>query len=288
VVPVPAGGLSDTQARIIARKLADSTGQVVLVENKPGGSTLIASREVAAAAPDGHTLLCTFQILVMLPHLFRDAPYDYARSFTPVTRVSSSGLVLATHSSVPVENLRELIAYAKARPGQLSFGSSGAGTISHVDGELLMRLAGVRMVHVPYKGSGDLIRDLLAGRVQLSFEVTPTVLPGVKGGRLRMLGAATTRRLPALPDLPTLREQGIDIAFDSWLGFFGPGGMPPAVVDALYGHFAHAVQDPEVREAFALGGAEAGTLPTAEFARLAQRQYERWGELLRELDIRLD
>jgi len=288
VVPLPPGGPADVQARVIAKKLGESTGHPVVIENRPGGSTLIATREVLAAAPDGHTLLATFGIVVMLPHLYRAAPYDFLRDFTPVTQASLGGLVLTAHESVPARDVAGLIAYAKANPGTLSYGSTGAGTSSHLNGELLARLAGIRMVHVPYKGSPDAARDLLAGRVQVFFDPTMSAMANAKTGRVRMLAAATEKRIPALPELPTLRESGIDIASDSWLGIFAPGGMPQETVEELYAHLSRAILDPETRALFVAGGSEATALPPAEFSRLVRREHAQWGKVIRELGVTLD
>lgn len=288
LVPVPAGSSADVQARLVAAKIAALSGIPALVENRSGGSTLVALRELIAAEPDGHTLLYTFSAIVVLPHLYRQAPFDYARDVTPVMQAARYGLALTVHESIPARNVAELIAHAKAHPGAISFASSGAGTGSHINGELLMRLAGIRMVHVPYRGSADAVRDLLEGRVQLIFDPVATVLPHARAGKLRMLAIATEKRLGLLPALPTLREEGVDIAFDSWYGIYGPGGLPRAAVQALQPVLSRALLDPETRQTFAHSGAEATALSAEEFAAYARREHVRYGEVVRALGVQLD
>lgn len=288
IVPLPAGGHADLQMRAVARKLGEFTGHAVVVENRPGGSTLIGTREMMGAAPDGHTLLATFGIVVMLPHLYREAPYDFFRDIAPVTQVSLGGLVLTAHADVPAGNIRELVRYAKENPDRLSYASSGAGTSSHLNGELLSRLTGVKLVHVPYKGGNDATRDLLAGRVQLFFDATSTALANTRTGKVKMIAAATEKRIPALPDLPTLRESGVDIASDSWLGVFAPGALSRDTAAEIHALLARAIRDPDTRALFAAGGSEPTALPPAEFGRVLRREHERWGPLIRELGITLD
>ena len=288
LVPYPPGGHSDSQARIIASKLGESLGNLVIVENRPGASTLIATQETIRAAPDGHTLICTNQVVVMLPHLYRVPPYDLFRDLTPVIQASVSGMVLIAHKSLPARDVRQLVAYAKANPRRLSYGSAGAGSLPHLSGVLLARLTGIEMEHVPYRGSTDLMRDLLSGRVQLSFDMAMTAISGAATDKVQLIAAATERRLAALPELPTLRESGIDIAADTWLGFFGPGGMSPAVVESLHAHLLRALKDPATTRLLAAGGSEVTGLPPAEFARVARDGHSRWGPEIRALGVSLD
>jgi len=288
LVPYPAGGHSDSQARIIASKLAETLAVPVVVENRPGASTLIATQETIRAAPDGHTLICTNQVVVMLPHLYRTPPYDLFRDLTPVIQASVSGMVLIAHESLQVRDVRQLIAYAKANPRRLSYGSAGAGSLPHLSGILLARLAGIDMEHIPYKGSADLMRDLVSGRVQLSFDMAITAIGGAGTGKVRLLAAATERRLSALPELPTLRESGVDIAADTWFGFFGPGGMPAAVVESLHTHLLRALRDPATIKLLAAGGSDVTGLPPAEFAQLVRNGHRRWGPEIRALGVSID
>ena len=288
VVPFAPGGATDIQARLIGQKLAESIGVPVVVDNRPCASTVIGSREVAKAAPDGHTLLYTIAIITQLQHLYRTPPFDLFKDFTPLTAGALGGTVLTAHVSVPAGNLKELIAYAKANPGKLNYASFGTGTTAHLNGEMLRRLAGIDIVHVPYKGSGDAMKDLLGGQVQLFFDGVTTAMTNAKTGKVKMLAAATAQRIPALPDLTTMREQGIDISIDGFLGFFGPAGMPPALVLGVTRELIKAISTPDVKRALVEGGYEPGGMPQAEYAKFVRAIYDRWGEVIRDIGVKLD
>lgn len=288
IVPFGPGGATDLQARAIAQKMGASLGTPVIVENKPGGSTVIGAREVQKAAPDGHTLLYTITTHVQIPLTFRTPPFDPFKDFTPITAGALGGTVLTVHASLPVNSVAELIAYAKANPGKVNYASFGTGSTAHLNGEMLNRVAGLSIVHVPYKGAGDAMKDVLSGEVQVFFDGVNTAISNAKSGKVRMLAAATDRRIPLLPNLPTLREQGIAIGIDGFLAFFGPAGMPPAVVDAVYRELAKAIATQEIRDLFFNIGYETGGMPPADFARLVRSLQERWGEVIRELGIKID
>jgi len=288
VVPFPPGGQTDIQARAIAHKLALSLNVPVIVENKPGGSSIIGAREVQKARPDGHTLLYTFGIHVQLPHLYKTPPWDVFKDFTPVTTGARSATVLTAHISAPFNTVRELVAYAKANPGKLNYASFGAGTTAHLNGELFKKLAGIDIVHVPYKGSGDAMKDHLAGTVQLFFDGPTTAIANAKSGRVKLIATAAETREAALPDLPTMREAGYDVGMWGYLWFWGPARMPATTLDAVYRHLAKAIEHPEVKELFTKGGSEAVAMPPAEMARVARELYTRWGAVIRELGVQLD
>jgi tripartite-type tricarboxylate transporter receptor subunit TctC len=288
VVPFPPGGQTDIQARAIAQKMAELLASAVIVENKPGGSTLIGARDVQKSAPDGHTLLYTIAIHVQLPHLYKNPPWDAFRDFTPLTAGARSATVLAAHAAVPFNTVGELVAYAKANPGKLNYASFGAGTTSHLNGELLKRLAGIDIVHVPYKGAADAMKDLLAGTVQLYFDGPTTAMANAKTGKVKLIATAAETRKSALPELPTMREAGYDVGMWGYLWFWGPPGMSAATVEALYRPLSRAIQHPEIKELFAKGGAEAAGMPPAEFARVARELSERWGAVIRDLGVKLD
>jgi tripartite-type tricarboxylate transporter receptor subunit TctC len=285
IVPFPPGGATDLQARAIAQKMNASMGIPVTVENKPGGSTVIGAREVQRAAPDGHTLLYTITTHVQIPMIFKPAPFDTFKDFTPITAGGLGGTVLTVHSSIPANNVRELIAHIKANPGKLSYASFGTGSTAHLNGEMLRRAGGLDIVHVPYKGAADATRDMLGGQVHLFFDGVNTAIANSKTGKVKMLAAATDRRIPLLPDLPTMREQGLDIGIDGFLAFFGPAGMPPAVVEAVYRELAKAIATQEVKDLFFNIGYETGGMPPADFERLVKSLQERWGAVIRELGI---
>ncbi|MEK6244834.1 MAG: tripartite tricarboxylate transporter substrate binding protein [Pseudomonadota bacterium] len=288
VVPFPPGGQTDIQARAIAQKMNETPGMSVFVDNRPGASTMIGSREVQKAAPDGHTLLYTIATHVQMPHLYRTPPWDAFKDFTPITAGAKSATVLTAHVSVPFNDVKGLVDYAKANPGRLNFASFSAGSTSHLNGERFKRQAGIDIVHVPYKGSGDAMKDHLSGIVQLFFDGPTTALQNAKTGRVKMLAAAAETRYAAMPDLPTMREQGYDVGYWGYLWFWGPGAMAPATVDALYQHLARAIKHPEVVKLFADGGSEASGMPPAEMARTAKELSERWGEVIREVGVKLD
>jgi tripartite-type tricarboxylate transporter receptor subunit TctC len=288
VVPFPPGGQTDIQARAIAQKMGEASGLSVIVENKPGGSTVIGAREVQKAPPDGHTLLYTIAIHLQLPHLHRTPPWDAFRDFTPVTTGARSATVLTAHVSTPFNTVQELVAYAKANPGKLNYASFGTGTTSHLNGELFKRLAGIEIVHVPYKGSGDAMKDHLTGTVQLFFDGPTTAIANAKTGRVKLLATAAETRKAALPDVPTMREAGYDVGMWGYLWFWGPSGMTRATLDALYPHLARAIEHPDVKDLFAKGGSEASALPPAEMMRVAKDLHERWGSVIRTLGVTLD
>jgi tripartite-type tricarboxylate transporter receptor subunit TctC len=288
VVPFPPGGQTDIQARAIAQKMAESLGVAVIVENKPGGSTLIGARDVQKAPPDGHTLLYTIAIHVQLPHLYKNPPWDAFKDFTPITAGAKSATVLAAHAALPFNTVGELIAYAKANPGKLNYASFGTGTTAHLNGKHLRRLAGIDIVHVPYKGAADAMKDLLAGTVQLYFDGPTTAMANAKTGKVKLIATAAETRKSALPDLPTLREQGYDVGMWGYLWFWGPPGMHATTVEAVYRPLSKAIQHPEIKDLFAKGGAEAAGMPPAEFARVARELSERWGAVIRELGVKLD
>ena len=288
VVPFPAGGQTDIQARLIAQKMGEASGMSVVVENKPGATTVIGARDVQKSAPDGHTLLYTIATHVQVPHLFKTAPWDPFKDFTPITAGAKSATVLTAHVSMPFNNVAELIAYAKANPGKLNFASFSPGSSSHLNGERFKRLAGIDIVHVPYKGSGDAMKDHLSGVIQIFFDGPTTALSNSRTGRVKMLAAAAETRYAAMPDLPTMREQGYDVGYWGYLWFWGPPAMTSATVDAVYGHLVKAIRHPDVVKVFADGGSEASGMPPAEMARTARDLYDRWGAVIREVGVKLD
>lgn len=288
VVPFPPGGQTDIQARAIAQKVGATLGVAVIVENKPGGSTVIGAREVQRASPDGHTLLYTIATHVQIPHLYKVPPWDVFRDFTPITPGAKSNTILTAHASMPFNNVAELVAYAKANPGKLNYASFGAGSTSHLNGERFARLAGIQIVHVPYKGSGDAMKDHLSGVTQIFFDGPTTAISNAKTGRVKLLAAASETRAAALANLPTMREQGYDVGMWGYLWFWGPAGMPAPVVETLYKHLAFAIKHPDTVKLFAEGGSEASGMSPAEMAREVKRLDEGWGAVIREVGVKLD
>ena len=287
VVPFPPGGQTDIQARAIAQRMGEA-GLSVIVENKPGGNTVIGARDVQKAAPDGHTLLYTIATHVQIPHLYREPPWDPFRDFTPLTAGARAATVLTAHVSTPFGSVKELVAYARSNPGKLNYASFGSGSTSHLNGELLKKLAGIDIVHVPYKGSADAMKDHISGTVQLFFDGPTTAIANAKSGKVKLIATAAETRKAALPDLPTLREEGYDVGMWGYLWFWGPAGMSSATVDEVYRPLARAIQHPEVRELFAAGGSEASGMSPEEMARAARDLHERWGAVIRSIGVRLD
>ncbi|MET3515888.1 tripartite-type tricarboxylate transporter receptor subunit TctC [Pseudacidovorax sp. 1753] len=287
VVGFTAGGGTDAQARIVAKHLGEVLGTAVLVDNRPGASTMLAASEVARALPDGHTLLyAPSSTMAQNPHTFAKVPYDPFKDFTPISLGGRGPLVLSISSGVPAANVAELVAYVKARPGQTSYASFGAGTSSHIYGEAFVRKAGIDSVHVPYKGGSDAAKDLMAGRVPFMFDSASSAVIAASSGKVRILAVAAEQRIPALPDVPTLSEQGFTgLDLPSWLGFYGPAGMAAPTVQRLNAALAQVLALPEVRKFYRDGGYEAGANSPDAFAQLTRRTYEQWGAMVRQVGL---
>jgi tripartite-type tricarboxylate transporter receptor subunit TctC len=290
VVPFPPGGQTDIHARLVAPKLGEAFGVPVAVDNKPGASSVIAAQDVARATADGHTLFYTSLLThTQNPHLLAKLPYDPFRDFTPITLFVHSGTVLVAHPSLPADNVRELVAYAKANPGKLNYASVSPGSTSHLNAEWLKMLTGIELVHVPYKGSADAIRDLLGGQVQLMFDGATTAVQNFRAGKVKLLGAATEARIAALPELATVAEQGIDgVNISGWIGFFAPGGLPDEALGKLNRELVRIVLSPEVSDAIRKGGNEPVGNSPQEFARIVRDHHERWGRVIRHIGLKLD
>jgi len=287
VVPFPPGGQADFQARLIAPKLSAALGVPVVVDNRPGASSIIGVQEVARAAPDGHTLLYTIASpIVVNPHLFAKLPYDPLRDLTPITLTAVTAQLLVAHVSVPADDIKELIAYAKAHPGKLSFGSYGLGTSSHLYGEMLKASAGIDVVHVPYKGAADATKDLVAGRIDFMFMALTAPLPYVRQGKLKVLGVVGNKRIASLPGVPAIPEQGLQgFELTGWLGMFAPAGTPAATVDRLNSELVKILREPQIVERFRQGGSDAASTTPKGFATLVHNDHEKWGEVVRRLGI---
>jgi tripartite-type tricarboxylate transporter receptor subunit TctC len=287
VVGVPAGGGTDATARMVAEKLQKLIGVPVLVENRPGASMTIAAGEVARAVPDGHTLLYTPDaVLTQVPHVQNHLTYDPLKSFTPISLGALGSVVLVANESTKATTVKELAAYAKAHPGKVSFASSGVGTSFHIYGEMLNQQLGLDMVHVPYKGAGDVGKDIVSGRVQTMFAAGSGALLFAQTGKVRMLGLAASRRSALLPNVPTLGEQGLNgFDIDSWLGWFGPRNMPPEVVEKINGLLREVLADRTIQEQFHASAYEARSSSPADLANRLHNDYDRWGVLVRKVAL---
>ena len=283
VVGFTAGGISDVLARALGARLSSQLGQQVIVDNRAGAGTTIASEIVAKAPPDGYTLfLQDMTTHAINASLYKKLPYDTVKDFTPVTLVAASPLMLVVHPSLPVKSIKELIALGKSRPAQIPFASSGNGTILHLAAETFKTMAGIDMIHVPYKGSSQAVQALLAGEVAVTFSTMPPALANVKAGRLRALGVTTPKRNAAAPDVPTVAESGLP-GFDVVLysGVLGPARLPAAIVNRLNAEFVKAVNAPEVKTVYASLGVDAITDTPAEFAAHIAADIDKLGKAVR-------
>jgi tripartite-type tricarboxylate transporter receptor subunit TctC len=284
VVPLSPGGFSDTPARILAPRLSEQFGRQFYVENRPGAGGTIGWDFVAKSAPDGYTLAITGNTLLVGAHLYKNVPYDALKDFTHITMMASGPYVLVVNpQKVPVNSVRELIASAKAKPGAIDYASSGNGSSQHLVGALFNSMAGVQLNHVPYKGSGPAMQDLLGGQVGVSFAGVPNVLGQVRSGKLKALGVTTPKRWFALPDVPTIAEAGVP-GYEAtlWLSISGPAGMPAPIVQRLYAEISKALQDPGLRESFRTVGVEPDATSGEELMRYMRSEDEKWGKVVKE------
>lgn len=287
VVPSSPGGGADLSARILAPKLSEALGQQVVVENRPGAGTMIGAEAVARAAPDGYTLLLGISTLAINPAIYRKVPYDALKDFAPISQLVSLPNLLVTHPSLPVATVKELIAFARARPGQIHYASAGVGTNPHFSMELFLSMAGLRMVHVPYKGSGRGIVDVLAGEVPVMM---PSILAGiahVKSRRLRALGVSSARRAGGAPAIPTIAEAGVP-GYEAvqWFGVLAPAATPREIVSRLHGEIVRVLHSPEVRERFAADGADPVGSTPEEFAAFLRAETAKWAKVAQQAGIR--
>jgi len=286
IVPFPPGGSTDVAARTVAEKLSRALGQQVLVDNRGGGGGAIGTVEAARAAPDGYTLLFVADPVITLHLVVKNVQFDMQRDFTAVTQVTTQPIAVAVHASLPVRSVQELIAYARANPGKLSFAHSGTGSGQHMSGELLKKMAGIDMVHIPYKGGGPAVQDLVAGQVPVGVLGSTPLIPHHKSGRIRIIAFTSKERFGPMPEIPTLHESGL-AGFDTtqWLGILAPKGTPAQVVARVHGETAKALALPDVKERLAQAALLAVGSTPKEFENLIRADLERWTAIAKELRL---
>ena len=289
VVPFPAGGPADITARIVCPKVAEALGQNILIDNRGGGSSIIGSDIVAKSPPDGYTLLLATVTGTINVSLIPKLPYDLTRDFEPVAQLFITTSIFTAHPSLPVKTVKELIALAKSSPTQIIYGSAGNGSPSHLAGELLKTLSGIKLLHVPYKGGGPAVIEQVAGHVQLAFLSAPAVVPYIKSGRLRALAVTNAKRSQVFPDLPTIAEAALPgYESEGWTGIFTPARTPAAVVQRLQGEFANAVRDSDIHTRLLATGTEPAFMASEAFGTKVRDEIARWGKVVKASGMRVD
>lgn len=290
IVPFPPGGTPDTLSRVLGNRASQLFKQQVIVENRPGAGGNVAMELAARAAPDGYTLIMgTIGTCAMNPHLYENIGFDMERDFVPVMLVGSISNLLAVHPSVPVNNVKELVALAKAKPGDLTYGSSGFGSSLHLSMEIFKTAAGVDIRHVPYKGSALAVTALVGGEVNMMFDNIPSILASAQGGKVRPIAVTGSKRSKLFPNVPTMQEAGYGpVLVAPWFGLLAPAKTPPALIEKLNAVFNEAMRDDTVRRRFAEIDLEPGNGPAANYGKLIRTESEKWGKLIREKNIKAE
>jgi tripartite-type tricarboxylate transporter receptor subunit TctC len=289
IVAVPPGGPADTLARLVAPKLTEALGQTVVIDNRPGANGIIAYETTARATPDGYTFAAVAAGVAINPSLYRNVPYDPIKDFAPITLGITVPNILVVHPTVKATSVRELVALAKAQPGKMTFASAGNGTSGHLALELFRQTTGIDVIHVPYKGGGPALADLVGGQVQALFSIALAATPQIKAGRLRALAITSARRSSVAPELPTVAELGLP-GFEvvGWFGWLAPAQTPRAIVSKLHVEIAKALNMPDVRERLLSQSTEPVGNTPAEFAAFIKSEHAKWGKVIRDANVRLD
>jgi len=289
IVPFAAGGPADIYARVVGQRLQEALGQAFVVEDRPGGGSVVGTDAVAKSAPDGYTLLMMSNTHTVNESLISNKPFQLLRDFVPVAPVNYSDLVLVVHPSVRANTLKELIALAKSKPHVLNYASSGPGTPYHMAGELFKAMAGLDIVHVPYKGSSGARTDVLGGQVQMMFDAITTMAPNVRAGKLKALGTTGKVRSPVLPEVPTVAEAGVP-GYEAviWLGIMAPAGTPKPIVERLNAEIRKIVHSPEIKEAWAKQGAAPMSMSTEEFGQYLREDIAKWANIVKISGAKVD
>ena len=290
VVPYPAGGAVDAFARVLTQQLSEMWNQQVVVDNRPGASTMIGAEQVAKSPPDGYTLLLTAELtLVIVPHLYEKIPYDPLRDFAPIVALVSATQALVANPSLPVKTVKDLVALAKAKPGQLTFGSFGNGSTGHLNMEMLQAMTGARFNHIPYNGAGPAMNDVIGGHIDFMLAALSIVKGNVQAGKLRMIGVGSNHRSSELPDVPTLSESGAPgFEAKSWFGLVAPAGTPPDVIKKINQDVTKVISERAFAEKYlAAQGLESITGTPEQFAELIRAETVRWGKIVKDADVKV-
>ena len=289
IVPYPPGGSTTTMARLIAQKLTESWGQQVIIDNRGGANTIIGTEALTKSSPDGYTMLLGGSTLVILPSLYDKLPFDVIRDFAPVATLASTELILVVHPAVPANTLQELIALAKSKPGQLNFASAGSGGNPHLMGELLNITAGIKLQHIPYKGTGPSLTDLMGGQVQLAFNNPINVIAHIKNGKMRAIAVTGEHRLSALPEVPTFVEAGLaGINLKTWFGVLAPAGTPAAVVNKLSAEIARIMSTPDTKAKLVSQGLDTYVSTPEQTAALMKADMAKYAKIIKTANIKLE
>ncbi len=289
VMPFPPGGMGDTLARLMAKELSNEWKQTVIVDNRPGASGMIGNREVANAAPDGYTLLIGISQTVQAPALYKDIPYDVSKDFTPISKLTHAVSIFAAPANSKIQSLQDYVKLAREEDGKISFGSYGAGTSSHIYGEIFNKRNNINAVHVAYKGAAPLLTDVLGGHVSVTFADLATSLPYIQAGKLNVYAVSGEKRAPTLPDVPTFKELGYpSLAVSGWYGMFGPADMPPDIARKISDTAAKVIQSPEVKKQLISWGLDPVGSSGEEFAAVIKSDLAMWQSIIGETGIKVE
>ena len=289
IVPYAPGGSSDVLARTLAQKLATPLGQTFVIDNRPGAGSMLGTDIAAKSTPDGYTIILSDMPHVINPSIHAKVPYDPLSDFAPITVIGLSPMFLFVHPAVQAQNVREFIALARAQPGKIAIASGGTGATTHLMAELLQSRAGIRLTHVPYKGAGPALTDVVAGQIPATFTSMATAAPFAKAGRLRILGVSSAQRLPAFADVPTFEESGVPgMVVEHWWGVMAPAGVPRTIIEKLHGEIVQAVDAADVRSRFAALAVEPRTNTPAQFRALLASDLKRWAQVVKDAGIKVE
>jgi tripartite-type tricarboxylate transporter receptor subunit TctC len=288
IVPYTPGGITDVTTRMVTQELSKTLGQNVIVDNRPGANSIVGVETVAKATPDGYTLASVIAAHAANQTLYAKLPYDSIKSFAPVSLLVTAPLIVCVTNSLPVKTARELVDLAKAKPGQLTFASSGVGAAAHLTTELLMLTTGIKMIHVPYKGTAPALLDLTGGQVSLMMDTPGSMLPHSRAGKIKALAMASEKRVAVAPELPTLVESGVPVVGGTWVGILAPAGTPRDIVNLLSTQMQAAVRKPELRERFLQLGIDPAGSTAEEFGSFLRSEVAKWGKVIRAANVKVE